>query len=96
MIPKHRSPARPGEILQEEFLKPLGITQTKLAAHLGWAHAKVNEIINGKRGITPEAALSLADAFGTSPDVWLNLQKNYELWKAKKNHKPKRRLARAV
>ena len=96
MIPKHRSPSRPGEVLQDEFLKPLGITQTKLAAHLGWPHAKVNEIINGKRGVTPEAALSLADALGTSPDVWLNLQKNYDLWKARGSHKPKRRLARAV
>lgn len=96
MLPKHRAPVHPGEILQEEFLKPIGITQTKLAAHLGWAHAKVNEIINGKRGVSPEAALSLSDVFGTSPDVWLNLQKNYDLWKAKQNHKPKRQLSKAV
>lgn len=96
MLPKHRSPSHPGEILWEEFLKPLNISQTKLAAHLGWTHAKVNEIINGKRSITPEAALSLADVMGTSPDMWLNLQKNYDLWKAQKRHVQKSRLAIAV
>jgi len=96
MLPKFRAPTHPGEILQKEFLTPLGITQTALAAHLGWSHAKVNEIINGKRGITPEVALSLANALGTSPDLWLNLQKHYDLWNAEQKHKSHPPLAKTA
>jgi addiction module HigA family antidote len=96
MLPKYRAPNHPGEILKEEFLEPMGITQTFFAAHLGWTHAKVNEIINGKRGITSEVALSLADAFGTSPDLWLNLQKNYDLWHAQKRHEKRKRIKKAA
>ena len=92
MLPKKRAPSHPGEILQEEFLKPLGITQTAFAKHLGWSHAKINEIISGKRGVTPEAALSFSDAFGTSPELWMNLQKNHDLWIAQQSHKKKSRL----
>ena len=95
MLPKNRPPTHPGEILQEEFLDPLGITQTAISKHLGWSHAKVNEIVSGKRGITPEAALSIADALGTSPELWLNLQKNYDLWEALQTHKKKHRLSKA-
>lgn len=87
MEPKKRAPTHPGEMLSEEFLKPLGITQTAFSKHLGWTHAKVNELVNGKRGITPESALCIADALKTSADLWLNLQKNYDLWQAKQNHK---------
>jgi len=93
MIPKNRAPNHPGEILWEEFLKPLGLTQTALAVHLGWSHARVNEIIHGRRGITTEAALSLADAFGTTPDLWMNLQAHYDLCQAVRDHKKKAMLA---
>ncbi len=95
MLPKFRPPTHPGEILSEEFLKPMKISQSFLAAHLKWSHAKINEIINGKRGITPEVALSLADALGTSPDLWLNLQQSYDLWHAEQEHKKHRRVAKA-
>jgi len=90
MLPKNRPATNPGVILNEEFLKPLRISQNSLASHLGWSHAKVNEIVHGRRGITPETALSLADVLGTTPDLWLNLQKNYDLWKARKTHHTKK------
>ena len=93
MIPKNRRPSHPGEILNEEFLGPMNISQTKLAKHLGWSHAKVNEIVNGKRGLSPEASLSLSDAFKTSPEFWLNLQRNYDLFKAKESHEKKLKIA---
>ncbi len=96
MLPKHRSPVHPGEILQEEFLSSLGLTQTALAKHLSWTNAKVNELIAGKRGVTTEVALSLSDAFGTSPELWLNLQRNYDLWWAQKAHKKKVNLLKAA
>jgi antitoxin HigA-1 len=90
MLPKNRTATHPGEILSEEFLKPLGVSQNAFASHLGWSHAKVNEIIHGRRGITPEAALSLADVLKTTPDLWLNLQQNYDLSKAMKTHHKKK------
>ena len=93
MLPKYRKPTHPGEILAEEFLKPMGISQSKLAAHLGWSHAKINEIINEKRGITAETALAFADAFGTSPEFWINMQTNYDLWEAQQEHKKQKKIA---
>jgi len=87
MKPQNRAPTHPGEMLQLEFLDPLSITQTELANHLKWTHAKVNELIRGKRGITPESALCLADALGTSPELWLNLQRDFDLWEAEREHK---------
>lgn len=83
MLPKNRIPAHPGEILSEEFLDPLGITQVQLAAHLGTSTNRVNEIVCGKRGVTPEMAWLLAQAFGTTPDFWINLQTNYDLARAR-------------
>ena len=79
MAPKHRVPTHPGEILQEEFLSPLGITQVGLAEHIGVPVQRINEIVRRKRGITPETAWLLGQAFGTTPQFWLNLQCNYEL-----------------
>ncbi|MDH4467404.1 MAG: HigA family addiction module antitoxin [Bacteriovoracaceae bacterium] len=93
MLPKYRSPTHPGEILSEDFLKPLGITQTKLATHLGWSQAKINEIVNGKRGVSAETALAFADAFGTSAEFWINLQTNYDLWEAQQEHKKQKKIA---
>ncbi len=86
MIPENRIPTHPGEILLEEFLKPLELTQVHFAQHVGVPTQRINEIVNGKRGITPETAWLFAQAFGTTPEFWMNLQSNHDL--AKK--RPKR------
>lgn len=78
------NPFHPGEILLEEFLEPLRISQAAFAARLGWTRARLNELIKGKRGITAAAALDLAEALGTSPKLWMNLQATYDLDKAAK------------
>jgi len=79
MIPENRIPTHPGVILQEEFLTPLGITQVEFAAHLGIPVQRVNEIVNGKRGITSATAWLFAEALETTPQFWLNLQTNRDL-----------------
>jgi addiction module HigA family antidote len=89
MLPKNRAPTHPGEMLLKEFLEPLNLTQKTFSQSLGWTYARLNEIINGKRGISADSALSLADVFRMEPDFWLNLQKNWDLWHAMKNHKPR-------
>lgn len=76
-----REPTHPGEILLEEFLNPLGITQSALARDLHTSFRAVNELVNGKRGITTEMALKLARYFGTIPQLWLNLQNSYDLYR---------------
>jgi len=86
MLPKYRPPTHPGEMLLEEFLKPLGISQTALARHLGWLYAQLNEIINGKRGLTAASALDLGDALQTGPKFWLNVQRDGDLWHSKQKH----------
>jgi addiction module HigA family antidote len=88
MIPEHRTPTHPGEILKYEFLEPLGLTQAKLARHLKIPMQRVNEIVKGKRGVSPETAWLLAQAFGTTPQFWTNLQMNYDL----AVHRPVRQL----
>ena len=80
-----RMPTHPGEILLEDFLLPLNISQTKLANDLGVSFKTVNEIINQKRSMTPDISLRLSKYFGTSPHVWLGLQMDYDLYKAYKN-----------
>lgn len=79
MIPENRVPTHPGEILLEEFLKPLDLSQVALAEHLGIPTQRVNEIVRGKRGITPETAWLFSQAFSTTPQFWLNLQMHYDL-----------------
>ena len=86
MIPENRIPTHPGEILLEEFLKPLELTQVALASHLGIPTQRINEIVRGKRGITPETAWLLAQAFSTTPQFWLNLQTQYDLAVNKPQH----------
>lgn len=76
------SPFHPGEVLLEEFLVPGEISQAAFAERLGWTRAKLNELIKGKRGITAETALDLAEALGTSPRLWMNLQTTYDLARA--------------
>jgi len=79
MIPKNRIPTHPGVVLLKEFLEPMHITQVKFADHLKVSVQRVNEIIRGKRGVTPETAWLFAKAFGNSPEFWLNLQTQHDL-----------------
>ena len=79
MLPENRIPTHPGEILLEEFLKPMGISQVAFARHIGVPLQRVNEIVRGKRGITPDTAWRFAQAFGTSPEFWMALQSSYDL-----------------
>ena len=81
-LPAKRPPTHPGEMLRQEFLVPLEMTQTELADRIGVSYPRVNEIVNGKRGITPDTALRLSRLFGTSPEFWLNGQQNWDLWHA--------------
>ena len=81
-VPSHRSPTHPGEMLLEEFLKPLGISQSELADRIHVPYQRVNELVNGKRGVTPATALRLAKLFGTSPGFWMNLQLRWDLFHA--------------
>ena len=84
-LPRHRPPTHPGEMLLEEFLKPLGMTQMELAERIRVSYPRVNEIIKGKRGITPDTALRLARLLGTTPEFWLNGQLNWDLWHAQRS-----------
>ena len=92
MLPENRIPTHPGEILLEEFLVPMNVSQIAFAAHLGVSIQRVNEIVRGKRGVTPETAWLFAEALGTSPEFWLNLQTNYDLVR----FRPKRQVRRMV
>lgn len=87
MAKEPKNPFHPGEILLEEFLEPEGITQAAFAEKLGWTTSRLNELIKGKRGITAAAALDLADALGTSPKLWMNLQATFDLDKAAKTRR---------
>ena len=80
MNPKKRmTPVHPGEILLEEFMKPLGLSQTRLGRDLGVSPRRINEIVHGKRGITADTALRLSRYFGMSAEFWLGLQADYDL-----------------
>jgi len=79
MLPRQRVPTHPGAMLLEEFLVPLGVTQVELAAHIGVPVQRVNEVVRGKRGVTPETAWLLSEALDTTPQFWMNLQANYDL-----------------
>lgn len=79
-VPTHRRPTAPGEMLIEEFLKPMGITQVAFAQRIGITTARLNEIIKGKRGVTPDTALRFARALGVSPHLWVNLQTAVDLY----------------
>ncbi len=83
-IPTHREPTHPGEMLIEEFLVPMGITQRELANSIHVPYQRVNEIINKKRGITPSTALRLAKFLGMTEDFWMNIQLRWDLYKAKR------------
>lgn len=86
-LPTDLPPTHPGEMLREEFLVPLGITQTAFAQRLGVSFPRLNEIINARRGVTPDTALRLARVTGMSADFWLGLQQDWDLWHALRSAK---------
>src|SRR3990172_10864931 len=81
-LPQNRRPTHPGAVFLEDFLVPLGITQREAAERLRISYPRMNEIVNGKRTVTPETALRLARLTGTEPEFWLNLQQAVDLWDA--------------
>ncbi len=81
-IPTNGSPTHPGEMLLEEFLKPLGMTQRELAQQINVSYPRINELIHGKRGMTPDTALRLERLFGMEAQFWLNLQLVWDLYHA--------------
>ena len=81
------APAHPGGILKRMYLEPLGMTNTSLAEVLGVSRKTVSKIVNERGGINPDMALRLSRAFNTSPDLWLNLQRNHDLWHAARKSK---------
>ena len=87
MLPKYRPPTSPGEMLLEEFLKPMEMTQTELAKRMGVPIQRVNTLVNGKRGITAETALLLGKIFKNSPQFWMGLQMDWDLWHAREKLK---------
>lgn len=92
MLPKKRAPTHPGEMLLKEFLEPLEVTQKVFAEHLGWAYARLNEIVNGRRNISADSALAFGEALKTGPEFWLNLQRDWDLWYAIDTHQKVRPL----
>jgi len=92
MLPENRVTTHPGEILKEEFLEPLGVTQAAFAKHLEIPVQRINEIIKGKRRVTPETAWLFSQALGTTPQFWMNLQNAYDLT----SNRPKREVAPLV
>ncbi len=87
--PMKREPTHPGVILKEEFLTPMGLTQTELSSLINSTPNTVNEIINKKRSLTTEMAIKLSKFFGTSVELWLNLQNQYDIYYTLANHSAK-------
>ena len=95
MLTTKRKPASVGEILIEEFMAPMGLTQGALAEAMGVQRKHVNELCNGRRAVTAPTALILARVFGNSPDFWLNAQRRNDLWKAMHSPRERQRIGRA-
>jgi addiction module HigA family antidote len=93
-IPTNRPPTHPGEMLMEEFLKPLKMTQVELAEKLGVSYPRVNELIHKKRGVTPDTALRLEQLFGMEAQFWLNLQLSWDLYQVA--HSPLKKEIRKI
>lgn len=91
-LPTHQPPTHPGEMLLEEFLNPLGLSQADFARHIGWTTARLNELIKGKRGMTPQSALDLQDVLGTPAYIWTDLQTQFDLWHARQGRARKKPL----
>ena len=86
MLPKNRRPSHPWEILRYEFLEPLKLTQQLLADSIGVTRVRINEIILGKRSITPDTAFRLSKLLNTTPEFWINLQTNVDMWDTLQSH----------
>ena len=95
-VPTHRVPTPPGEMLLEEFLKPMALSQRDVANGIRVPYQRVNELINGRRGITPATALRLAKYFGNSADFWMNLQLRWDLYHAQQSEATALRTIRRV
>jgi antitoxin HigA-1 len=95
MLITKRRPVSVGEILIEEFMEPMGLTQGALAIAMGVQRKHVNELCNGRRAVTAATALILARVFGNSPDFWLNVQRRSDLWEAMNSPKERARIKRA-
>ena len=95
MLMTKRKPATVGEILVEEFMEPMGLTQTALAEAMGVARKHVNELCNDRRAVTAATALILARVFGNSPDFWLNVERRTALWQAMNDPRERQRIERA-
>lgn len=95
MLVTKRRPASVGEILTEEFMEPMGLTQSALATAMGVQRKHVNELCNNRRNVTAPTALILARVFGNSPDFWLNVQRRTDLWEALNSPRERARIARA-
>jgi addiction module HigA family antidote len=87
MIPRHREPTHPGEILLHEFLSPLNLSQVELAGKIKVPIQRINTLVNGKRGVTAETAILLSRQLGTSPEFWMNLQASWDLYHAERRLK---------
>jgi addiction module HigA family antidote len=85
MIPKHRKPTHPGEVLLQEFLEPMNLSQVELAHRMGVPVQRVNTLINGKRDVTAETAILLSRVLKTSPEFWMNLQDAHDLYEAQEH-----------
>ena len=81
------NPPHPGELLKELYIEPLNLTITELANGIGITRKSLSQLVNGKFGVSPDMAIRLAKAFSTTPESWLNLQQQYDIWKMKKTHK---------
>jgi addiction module HigA family antidote len=86
-VPSNRTPTHPGEMLLEEFLVPMGITQRELASSIHVPYQRINDLVNGRRGVTPSSALRLAKFFGNTADFWMNLQLRWDLYFAQRAEK---------
>jgi len=95
MLITRRKPASVGEVLVEEFLEPMGLTQGALAEAMGVPRKHVNELRNDRRGVTAPTALILARVFGNSPEFWLNVQRRHDLWEAMHSPRERERIDRA-
>lgn len=82
ILPRDRPPTHPGEMLREEFLEPLGVSQAGFAERIGVSYVRLNAVINGRRGVTPDTALRLERATGMDAGFWLDLQTRWDLWHA--------------
>ena len=90
------NPLHPGQILKAHYLVPLNLTISEVAKGLGVTRPSLSAIVNGRAGISPEMALRLAEAFNTSPELWINMQKSYDLWKTRQSRKVKTIIVRFV